>query len=242
MSLSAVNELTDSKFWEKEWENHHLQKSIEQGINNQILKYVKSALTKDSKILEIGCVPAKRLETLHKQYFVEPYGLDYAFDGLRNSIKQPNNLVCSDLFNHPFKEDTFDFVYSLGVIEHFKDPGSVITKHFDLAKKGGIVLITVPNFNKSSTLSLVYRMAKKYNELSQTHNMQIMDADRFRKLFSQGNNFDVLISDFYGPMVIHSPPIYSVRLICSKINKILDHMAFKSKVFSPDLVFVGKKR
>ena len=72
--------------------------------------------------------------------------------GLLSSIKNKNHLVCSDLYNPPFREESFDLVYSLGVIEHFKNPENVISKHLDMVKSNGLVVITVPNFYKFSLL------------------------------------------------------------------------------------------
>jgi SAM-dependent methyltransferase len=233
-------EYTSTEYWEKEWDNQKLQHLTEQNINNQILKIIKPALGNGAKVLEIGCVPARRLYYLRNHFQIETFGLDYALKGLFNSVKNGNNLVCSDLFNPPFKDGTFDLVYSLGVIEHFTDPSNVIVKHFDMVRNGGLVLITVPNFYKYSILSFVYKIGRKYNEVKQTHNMEIMEIHNFIKLF-KNMNIKILMNNYYGPCIIHSPPNSHIRRLCGKLNKIIDRNAIESKFFSPDLVFIGRK-
>ena len=126
-----MNEYTTTAYWDKFW-NQELQDIIEQGIDTEILKIISPGLFKGAKVLEIGCVPAGRLYFLQKHFQTETYGLDYSLKGLFKSIKQRNHLVCSDLYHPPFKNESFDLVYSLGVIEHFDDPSKVIDVHLNL--------------------------------------------------------------------------------------------------------------
>jgi SAM-dependent methyltransferase len=232
-----VNEYTTIAHWDKVWDKN-LQSFIEQGISTQILKILRSVLFKGSKVLEIGCVPAGRLYFLQKHFQTETYGLDYSLKGLFKSIKYKNHLVCSDLYYPPFKDESFDLVYSLGVIEHFDVPSEVIGKHLDLVRKNGFILITVPNFYQLSMTSMWYRILRKYKEVKQTHNMKIMNINNFKKLF-EILPIEPLISDYYGPFVIPARP--SIRRIHTRINNIIYREATKSKFFSSDLVFIGKK-
>ena len=44
-----------------------------------------------------------------------------------------------------FDKESFDVVYSLGVVEHFDETYLAIKEHARVTKKDGIILITVPN-------------------------------------------------------------------------------------------------
>jgi|SRR5919107_2082152 SAM-dependent methyltransferase len=232
-----MNEYTTITYWDKVWDQN-LQSFIEEEINPQILKILRSVLFKGSKALEIGCVPAGRLYFLQKHFQTETYGLDYSLKGLFKSIKYKNHLVCSDLYYPPFKEESFDLVYSLGVIEHFDVPSKVIGKHLDLVRKDGFILITVPNYFPLSMTSMLYRIARKYKAVKQTHNMKIMDVKNFNKLF-ETLPVEPLISDYYGPSVIPARP--SIRRTWARINNFIYRGETKSKFFSPELVFIGRK-
>lgn len=70
------------------------------------------------------------------------------------------DAICDDLFITSFNEDS-DLVYSIGLIEHFDRDGTkkCIEKHFQSAKKGGIVLISYP------TPTFLYRLTRKISEI-----------------------------------------------------------------------------
>lgn len=171
---------------------------------------------------------------------MKTYGLDYSFSGLLDSVKGENHLVCSDLFTPPFVEESFDLVFSLGVIEHFSNPKSVIARHLDLLKINGLLLITVPNFYEYSLLTTVIRLIGKYQKIRETHNMSLMNRDEFKGLFK---SFPLrpILNDWYGPFGVLSPAHPFLRRLCMRVNKSLDRFAVKSKVFSPDMVFIGQK-
>lgn len=58
------------------------------------------------------------------------------------------------------EKEKYDFVYSVGLIEHFRggDIKNVIDKHFDYAKPGGVVLVSFP------TPTLKYGITRKLME------------------------------------------------------------------------------
>ena len=63
--------------------------------------------------------------------------------------------------NGKLLENTYDFVFSVGLIEHFRgrDIDTIINKHFLYCKKGGTVMITFP------TPTLKYRFIRKAMEM-----------------------------------------------------------------------------
>jgi SAM-dependent methyltransferase len=52
--------------------------------------------------------------------------------------------LCGDLVNLPYRDQSFDFVSALDVLEHIKDDKLAISEISRILKKNGIVLITVP--------------------------------------------------------------------------------------------------
>ncbi len=60
--------------------------------------------------------------------------------------KIPFKYVNLDKGNLPYKDKTFDVVYSKSVIEHMLDPLTFVTESFRVLKSGGILLILTPDW------------------------------------------------------------------------------------------------
>jgi 2-polyprenyl-3-methyl-5-hydroxy-6-metoxy-1,4-benzoquinol methylase len=103
-------------------------------------------------VLEIGCAPGKQLAYIGKNLGATISGVDYSQSGIALSHKLFDtlglkaDLRCEDIFQTTFPSDSFDLVYSLGVIEHFEDPMPIVRKHMHLLKPNGVCLVIVPNF------------------------------------------------------------------------------------------------
>jgi ubiquinone/menaquinone biosynthesis C-methylase UbiE len=54
------------------------------------------------------------------------------------------SLCCGDAFSLPFEDETFDVVFHQGLLEHFRNPGDLIAENRRVLKKGGLLLVDVP--------------------------------------------------------------------------------------------------
>ncbi len=61
-------------------------------------------------------------------------------------------LVAADVFCAPFADDSFDLVFSQGLVEHFPDPRPIAEAHARLVKPGGWLVINVPQTFNPYTL------------------------------------------------------------------------------------------
>jgi hypothetical protein len=67
---------------------------------------------------------------------------------------------------------------SLGLIEHFDDVDTVISKHIEWLKDGGILILGVPNF-RGLTRFIQHFLDKS---LLDKHNLSIMNINYFRSI------------------------------------------------------------
>ncbi len=84
--------------------------------------------------------------TKHKSFF------DIANLPLKQYIKEYTwHPLCGDLVRLPYREESFDFVSALDVLEHIKDDELAVSEISRILKKSGIAVITVPHRMKFYT-------------------------------------------------------------------------------------------
>ncbi len=62
--------------------------------------------------------------------------------------KNMHHPICADLIKLPYRDESFDFVSALDVLEHIKDDKSAISEISRILKRKGIAVITVPHMMK----------------------------------------------------------------------------------------------
>jgi SAM-dependent methyltransferase len=81
----------------------------------------------------------------------EVYGLDISYPIVRDArnLFARSSLDCgvivSDLRQISYRDESFDYIYSMGTIEHFKEYRQALEEIFRVLKKGGRAIIGVPN-------------------------------------------------------------------------------------------------
>jgi 2-polyprenyl-3-methyl-5-hydroxy-6-metoxy-1,4-benzoquinol methylase len=222
-------------------------------MNKKFDKLFKKFLKRgNKKILEIGCTPAKRLIYFAKEFGYKVYGIDYAEKGIDISKENlriagvEGTILCEDVFQTSFEDESFDIVYSMGLVEHFESPAEIIDAHIKLLKRGGTLIITIPNFKDSLyfTLSKIFGEEKR---LVETHNLDIMDKKRLNELL-QSREIEVLLLDYFGPIDLTiscgGTKIKPVSYLIHILNQILGYASFfvpKSRYFSPHLILIAKR-
>jgi SAM-dependent methyltransferase len=153
-----MTELTDDSYWDSYWEKHASQLPLEvrretaslqaRAILDAIDVYLPAG---DASVLEVGGAPGQYLAYIHRRCSCSCAILDYSASGCALARKNFRALgVDLAVYEHDLLAaeltDRFDFVYSLGLVEHFEDYAAVVAAQAKLVEKGGILLIGMPNF------------------------------------------------------------------------------------------------
>jgi SAM-dependent methyltransferase len=155
--------MPDKRGWDVVWK----QKSTSKKLNflrkigfyyiqasGLLSKYIDNYTKSDKKysIIELGCGGSSYLPYLQKKYKnLEIYGLDKSLNGCKSTNFVLNKdsfsscIVCGDIFKNPFNKK-FDIVFSVGLIEHFDEPKTILENHVELLKPGGLLICIIPNF------------------------------------------------------------------------------------------------
>lgn len=93
--------------------------------------YLKNKLSKEWKILDLGCGNGVVVELLRQSGFNNVFGVDITLEGLKQhtpmiKFNQPippfipkiENYFEAPLWELPFKDNEFDFTFSIDVLEH----------------------------------------------------------------------------------------------------------------------------
>jgi demethylmenaquinone methyltransferase/2-methoxy-6-polyprenyl-1,4-benzoquinol methylase len=108
----------------------------------------------DDRVLDVGCGTGFATEGL-LEYTDDVHGLDqsvhqmekaWAKFGKRDTVR----FYRGDAERLPFKDDTFDVVWSSGSIEYWPNPVAALRECRRIAKPGGQVLIVGPNYPRST--------------------------------------------------------------------------------------------
>jgi SAM-dependent methyltransferase len=184
------SELTDRDFWNKYWENLELPSEVDLAHSfDRCLSRKLESVTRglSGEIFEIGCAPGKWIGHLAKINGLVPSGIEYTDRGLQATHEnfemlqiQPGTIMSGDFFSiEPYRE--FDIVMSLGFIEHFEDTAAVVQRHLLWLKKGGLLILGVPNF------SGLNRIIQNHldSSLLDKHNLEIMNTVFFENLATE---------------------------------------------------------
>jgi SAM-dependent methyltransferase len=214
------------------------------------------------KVIEIGSAPGDFLVRFAKTLGATPYGVEYTTSGAQINREtfssnglNPQNVIEADFISDEFLsayQGVFDIVVSRGFIEHFENVEEVIQHHVSLIQPGGHLVILIPN------LSGFYGIwTRLFNpEQIPIHNLKIMEIARFAQAFS-GFPLETRLCSYFGTFSFwmctapHDARFlnFLVRALIAiqrplnlVFRLVLPRHGFESRLFSPSLIFVGRKK
>jgi len=115
-----------------------------------------------SVVLEAGCGMGRFLDVVSRERSATVIGFDlslavesaYANFGSRRNV----HIVQADIMKPPFSQDSFDAIYSIGVLHHTGNPEAAFDRLVVLLKRGGEIAIWVYLKPRLPILSDFYRI------------------------------------------------------------------------------------
>ncbi len=151
MQIKAQEKLSTQENWENVYTDlsryHDLYLYQEQLV--EIIGRQFTDLTA-IKILEVGCGKGNEIVQLARKG-AACVGLDFSESAMtlmrqrlaKDGLTMP--LIRGDAHNLPLQENSFDLVFSQGVLEHFAQPDAVLREQWRVLRKGALVVVEVPN-------------------------------------------------------------------------------------------------
>jgi methionine biosynthesis protein MetW len=105
------------------------------------LRIVRDLVPLGSRVLDVGCASGYFGEVLARDRRCDVLGLDYSADALELARKRGIEAHVIDLDHEPLDASGFDVVVFADVLEHLRDPGSVLQS----ARGAGRAIVSLPN-------------------------------------------------------------------------------------------------
>jgi len=120
---------------------------------------VFAAVPSNSSVLDVGCADGALGVALSKEKGCLVVGIEYSQLLAASASKKLSKVIRLDIERDkiPLKPSSFDVLVLADVLEHTREPGAVLSRLLPLVRKGGIVVVSVPNVaNFSIRLKLLF--------------------------------------------------------------------------------------
>ena len=135
-------------------------------------------------VLEVGCGEGIMLHDLHHDANI--YQLDISPVALKKATQWNGKVFVGDAMNLPFRDEVFDAVLQVALLEHVSRPDHAISEAWRVLKKGGKLLILIPN---DITMSVGRMLLRKYPFRYPGH-LSFLTPRRIKTIM--GNRFTML--------------------------------------------------
>lgn len=201
-----------------------------------------------SACCELGCYPGNQLMFLGAELGAQVNGIDQT-EHLDKLIRccHSRGLRVGRIEQGDFFEWTpptlFDFVFSNGLIEHFRNYADAIARHVALTRPGGHVLVSVPHFRR---LQYVAHLLCDRRNLAM-HHVPAMDPLAIAEAMRRAGA-TVLETRFVGTCEFWIDPAKSGPLpafvgeALSRFSRIIDRaVSWPNRWTSPYVLVVGRR-
>lgn len=143
--------------------------------------FIEKNLSFNCKILDVGCLQSEILPILKKAGYLDVYGIDLDPKISRMPYQSDIKYYVENFFNNSFKDNFFDCLTCLSVIEHGFDEVSFFSQFSRILKPGGFLILSFDYwykkiqtdniemfgmdwriFSKEEVLKIIINAKKKY--------------------------------------------------------------------------------
>ncbi len=137
---------SEKRHWDRFWAS---SPGLEDTYANdgRLVSYLVGRLdVRGRRILEVGAGTGRDSLELAERG-AEVWTLDYSDESLaliRQAGGEQLQIVCGDALALPFRDESFDIVFHQGLLEHFRQPLDLLAENHRVLRRGGFLLVDVP--------------------------------------------------------------------------------------------------
>jgi len=149
-----LNESATLGFYNGAWTNLYNQRKffqsndLNQKINYRNLMEISRISNKRKRLLEIGCATGYFLQAARDEFGFDVFGVELNEETSQFAReKRGLDVRTTTLEEVGFPESFFDVVYMRDVFKHIQKPREMLQEIHRILRKGGLIVIEVPNVN-----------------------------------------------------------------------------------------------
>lgn len=198
---------------------------------------------KGERVLDAGCGPGLYLKILGDKGFCV-YGVDFSSSFIKMAKRRMGggkiSLIEASIESLPLRNDSFDSIICLGVLEHLKSPGRGLTELSRVLERGGTLILLLPNH--SSLKEKIGDLCGLMWPAQPEHHITYKDAESL--LLKEQNLSDIQIIGFHYFLILNAinkmVSAIAVRLI--PFFEWLESHQFLPEILAPHLIITAKKK
>lgn len=220
--LKGENTKLFSSFW---WKDYY----------DEITYFVNNFLSNNGykKVLEAGSGSGKASLLLNADLDktlldISTVALEYA-KYLNNKINNKSvvNFFQGNIFKMPFGNEEFDFVWNIGVVEHYEknDIKNIIEEMIRVCKKNGTIAIGIPNFYSGPILKAYLLKKIKFIPGYKLDTENFYNITCFNEIIEiacrkENRRVEHMEIKYFGNPLIMETPAFFIKTVGKVINKV----------------------
>lgn len=232
-----------SKIFRAELKNNNKQKFSSfwwQDYYEELSTYIDSTMFVNNfnTVLEAGCGSGKATILLNKKLNktlldISKSTLDYAKYIATTFNVENINLVEGNIFSMPFEKGEFDFVWNVGVIEHYElnEIKLIIEEMSRVCNKNGIVAVGMPNLYSGPIIKAILLKLLRFIPGYKIDNEKFYKIKSIKNIFENtceksGKKIEYIKIGYFGNPLITETPKFILKTIGNLISNIFKKNKF----------------
>lgn len=190
-----------------------------------------------SSVLEAGSGSGKATLLLNRDFNktlldISPTALEYAKYVAGQFEVSDVNFIQGNIFSMPFKNNAFDLVWNIGVVEHYQlnDIKSIVKEMVRVCNKSGYVAVGVPNFYSGPILKARLLKSIKFIPGYKLDTEKFYTLSQMENIFTEvskesGKKIVSLEAKYFGnPLIMETP-----GFILKTVGGFVSHFFIKNR-------------
>jgi len=220
--------MPNKRYWDKQWKKFEITDDLikDEYLAPEVFRCLDRYLPEKISFLEAGCGLGIWNFMLDKHYEGKTnisIGIDisdsvFQAEKYKKEKKADITFFKGSILELPFKSDSFDFITSFGVVEHFKDPKNPIREMQRVLKPGGVLFIDTPNKSVWGIKNRLIPIDEHEDYYSPAELKKIVEDCNFKVFESYGKGFSNTIMTVLYTLYDYNPESFYSKLYHFTIN------------------------